>query len=51
MRLGFFIGNYDAGGSHTRDFIKSLADRNISIDYFLCNPYGFKGLDTFSFNR
>ena len=51
MRLGFFIGNYDAGGSHTRDFIKSLANRNISIDYFLCNPYGFKGLDTFSFNR
>ena len=51
IRVGFFIGQYDAGGSHTRDFINSLAKRNIDVDYFLCNPYGFKDLDTFSFKR
>jgi len=51
IRVGFFIGKYDAGGSHTRDFIKSLAAQDIYVDYFLCNPYGFKGVDTFSFNN
>jgi len=35
IRVGFFIGKYDAGGSHTRDFIKSLAAQDIYVDYFL----------------
>ena len=50
-RVGFFIGKYDAGGSHTRDFIKSLAAQNICVDYFLCDPGGFKGVDNLSFNN
>ena len=50
VRVGIFIGRYDAGGSHLRDFIKCLAEQNIYIDYFLCNPMGFKGIDTFSYN-
>ena len=44
-----FIGQYDSDGSHTRDFIKCLAESNIHVDLFLCNPMGFKGIDTFSY--
>jgi len=49
FRVGMFIGQYDPGGSHTRDFIKCLAERNIHVDLFLCNPMGFKAIDTFSY--
>ena len=51
MRVGIFIGQYDAGGSHTRDFIKCLAERRITVDFFLCNPMVFKKVNTLSYSN
>ena len=49
LRVGIFISQYDAGGSHTRSFVKCLAERDIFVDIFLCNPMGYKDVDTFSY--
>ena len=49
MQVGIFISEYDSGGSHTRSFVKCLAERDILVDIFLCNPMGYKEVDTFSY--
>ena len=49
MQVGIFISEYDSGGSHTRSFVKCLAERDILVDIFLCNPMGYKSVDTFSY--